>query len=85
MPANRRRAADTKMAQRAIVNQVLRDDHHERWSLKQLERALGNIEPEAISDAVVRLDANGVVYSLDEFVGASRCARYLDLLNLISI
>jgi hypothetical protein len=55
--------------------QVLRDDHRERWSRKQLERALFDIEPEAIGDAIIRLEANGVVYCLDEFVGASLTLR----------
>jgi len=73
------------MAQRAIVQQVLRDDHRERWSRKQLEHTLSDITPEAISDAIVRLEAGGVVHCLDEFVGASRCARHLDALGLIAV
>jgi len=85
MQANRRRTTDPRMAQRAIVFQLLRDDHRERWSLKQLQHTLSDVEPDTISDAIVRLEAGGVVNCLDEFVGAARCARYLDALGLIAV
>ncbi|MGC2372396.1 MAG: hypothetical protein WA484_00845 [Solirubrobacteraceae bacterium] len=85
MQANRRRTDDPGMAQRAIVLQVLRTDHRERWSPKQLERTLYDTTPEAISDAIVRLDASGVIYCLDEFIGASRSAKHLDSLGLIAV
>jgi hypothetical protein len=41
--------------------------------------------PEAITVAVSGLDEGRVIYRLDEFIGASRCARHLDALGLISI
>jgi hypothetical protein len=85
MQANRRRITDPGMAQRAIVHQLLRTDHRERWSLKQLQRTLSDVEPATISDAIVRLEAGGVIYCLDEFVGAARCARHLDALGLIAV
>ena len=75
----------TKQLERAIVLQLLRDDHRERWSDKQIERALYDFKPEAIRKAIVRLEAGGVICCLDEFIGASRCAQYLDSLELISI
>lgn len=77
-------AAD-KQLERAIVLQLLRDDHRERWSDKQIERALPDFKPEAIQRAIVRLEAGGVICCLDEFIGASRCAQYLDTLELIGI
>ena len=77
-------AAD-KQLERAIVLQLLRVDHRERWSDKQIERALNNFKPEAIRKAIVRLEAGSVIYCLDEFIGASRCAQYLDSLELIGI
>lgn len=79
------RITDTKIAQRAIIHQLIRDDHRERWSLKQLSQALFDVTPETINDAITRLEANGAIYCLDEFVGAARCTRYLNLLELISI
>lgn len=85
MPANHTLTSDTPLEQRAIVLQLLRSDHRQRWSLKQLERELDDIEPEDISDALTYLEAKGVIYRLDKFIGASRCARCLDSLDLISI
>jgi hypothetical protein len=77
--------AAAKQLDRAIILQLLRDDHRERWSDKQIERALRDFKPEAIHNAIVRLEAVGVICCLDEFIGASRCAQYLDSLQLISI
>ncbi len=77
--------ATDKLVERAIVLQVLRNDHRERWSDKQIERALSDFKPEAIQRAIVRLEAGGVICCLDEFIGASRCAQYLDSLELIGI
>jgi hypothetical protein len=77
-------AAD-KQLERAIVLQLLRDDHRERWSDKQIERALDDFKPEAIRKAIVSLEAGGVICCLDEFIGASRSAQYLDSLDLIGI
>lgn len=77
--------AATKQLERAIVLQVLRTDHRERWSDKQIERAIPDFKPEVIQRAIVRLEAGGVICCLDEFIGASRCAQYLDSLELIGI
>jgi hypothetical protein len=85
MPANHTPESDTYAEQRAVVLQLLRKDHHQRWSLKQLERALYDIEPEAISVALTYLEAEGVAWRLDDYVGASSCARCLDSLDLIGI
>jgi hypothetical protein len=87
MPAkhNAPRITDTRIAQRAIIHQVIRDDHRERWSPKQIEQALSDVTPETINDAIIRLEANGAIYCLDEYIGAARCTRYLYLLDLIGI
>ena len=73
------------IAQRAIVLQLLRDDHPERWSRAELEREVSNIKPLDISDALAQLNAEGVVVLEAEQVQASACARYLDALELICI
>jgi len=77
---------DEEIAQRAVVLQVLRDDHDARWSRAELEREIYDIEPLAISDALERLSQEGIVHLLTgELVLASRCALHLDNLGMVSI
>jgi hypothetical protein len=76
---------ERELAERALVMQVLRDDHPERWSRAELERELSTIEPLEISDALAQLSAAGVVILEGEQVRASGCARHLDALNVICI
>jgi hypothetical protein len=75
------------MAQRAVVLQVLRDDHPERWARAELERQLPDFLPEEVQAAVEDLAAEGVlsINDDDETVSASLCARKLDALGLVSI
>jgi hypothetical protein len=61
---------------RAIVLQVLRDDHPERWPRAGLEVEVSELD--AVSDALARLEAEGVVVLYGESVSTSRCARRLD-------
>ena len=76
---------DDEIAERAIVLQVLRDDRDERWARAELEGEIYDIEPLAISEALERLREAGVVHLAGEQVWASRCARHLDLLGMVSI
>ena len=85
MPANHTPHSDTQFEQRIIIHQLLRDDHTERWTPKQLQRALSDIEPETIDEAVAELEEAGVAWRLDDYVGASHCTRYLFSLDLITI
>jgi hypothetical protein len=85
MPAHHTLTSDTYFEQRIIIHQLLRNDHTERWTPKQLQRVFSDIEPEIISEAVAELEAAGVAWRLDEYVGASRCARHLFSLDLICI
>jgi DNA-binding TFAR19-related protein (PDSD5 family) len=82
MPADR-----SHMARRAIILQVLRDDHPERWTRAELERQLPDFLPEEVEAAVEDLAAEGVlsINDDDETVSASLCARKLDALELVSI
>jgi uncharacterized protein (DUF111 family) len=73
------------IAERAVVLQVLRDDRDERWSRAELEHEIYDIEPLAIGEALERLREEGVVHLSSEFVWASRCARRLDALGMVSI
>ncbi len=76
---------DEETAERAIVLQVLRDDHDERWSRVELEREIYDIEPPALGDALERLRREGVVHLSGQQVWASRCALHLDALGMVSI
>ncbi len=81
MPADR-----SQVAQRAIILQVLRDDHPERWTRAELERQLSDFLPEEVEAGVEDLAAEGVLaVDDDETVRASLCARTLDALGLVSI
>ena len=85
-PSNtaRQRRSELTVAERAIVLQSLRD-HPERWSRAEFERELSDIEPLLINDALAQLHTEGVVVVQDEQVQASRSARHLDTLGLISV
>jgi hypothetical protein len=72
-------------AERAIVLQLLRDDHRDCWSRAELERELSDIEPLDISDALARLHVEGVVVLEGEQVRASGCTRRLDALEVICV
>jgi hypothetical protein len=73
------------MAQRAIILQVLRDDHDVRWSPVELECAASDLDPQTIRDGLTLLEAEGVILTEGGHVLASRCARHLDALELVSI
>jgi hypothetical protein len=71
--------------ERAIILQFLRDDHGDRWSRAELDVEIFNVEPLDISDALARLDQDGIVQISGESVSASRAVRRLDELGLIAI
>jgi hypothetical protein len=76
----------TWMAERAIVLQLLRDDHDPRWMLAELKRAVSDIPGPAVRDALRRLRAEGVAVSCGRGnVLASRCAWRLSDLELIGV
>lgn len=77
--------SDQAIAERAIVFQVLRDDHPEHWSRAELENAITPIKPQAMNDALAQLHAEGVLDVDGAKVEASRCARHLDGLDVIGI
>jgi len=83
--ANKVRSEDDSRAERAVVLQVLRDDHEERWSRGELADELAHIEVAVIAGAVGRLEQEGVVGVRDGSVWASRAARWLDDLGLICV
>jgi hypothetical protein len=82
-----REALEGWMAQRAILFQLLRDEHDERWTLSELKHAISDLPlPEQTLDAALaRLEREGVAARLGEHVLASRCASHMDALGVVSI
>lgn len=76
---------DQCTAQRAIVLQVLRDDHDPQWTRAELRAEIYDVEPRTVGRALKRLEAEGVVILEEEEVRASRCALHMDFLGMVSI
>jgi DNA-binding HxlR family transcriptional regulator len=76
---------DQQIAERAVVVQLLRQDHDGRWSCAELRAELSDIEPWALARAVERLLHDGVLEATGDYVLASRAARRLDELHLIGV
>lgn len=68
--------------QRVVVLQLLQDDPPAWRTVAELDQALSL---PAVADAVARLAADGVIETEGARVRASRCARRLDALGLISV
>jgi hypothetical protein len=73
------------MAGRALVLDVLSDDHAEWWMRAELRERITDIHPATAEAELSRLVGAGVVLVDGERVKASPCARYLDHLNLIGV
>jgi hypothetical protein len=77
-------ASDNVRLERAIVLQLLRDDHEERWERAELELELG-VRPSVLRDAIEALAGDGVLFTREEALWASRATRRLDELGLIGV
>jgi len=75
----------TRRAERAVVLQVLRDDHDERWPRVELVGELGDLDAAVLDRALARLQREGVLCVEGTAVRASRAARHLDELELIGV
>jgi hypothetical protein len=78
------RAGDGPRLERAIVLQLLRDDHGPEWSRDELLAELGGA-PAPLDEAVGRLHGDGILSLAEEGLSASRAARRLDELGLIAL
>jgi DNA-binding GntR family transcriptional regulator len=78
------RAADSMGLERAIILQLLRDDHEQRWSREQLMAELGS-DREILEETLKRLAQEGVLGISEEAVWASSAVRRMDELELIGI
>ncbi len=70
--------------ERAIVLQLLRDDHEEPWFLDELVREL-DAPASSVEQALARLSGDGVVRLSGTEVSAAHAARCLNELALIAI
>jgi hypothetical protein len=75
----------TWMEERAVILQLLRDDHDERWTLAELLSEIPDFGPRAVRAGLARLVAEGVAVTLGDCILASRCARRFDDLDLIGL
>jgi hypothetical protein len=74
------------MTQRAIMLQLLRDDHDPLWTRSELRAHVPDFDSSVFDVALERLDDDTCVVLDDEgAVRASTCARHLDALGLISV
>jgi hypothetical protein len=79
------RAQKLWIAERAIVLQVLRDDHAELWRLEELAQEVSDLPAESVRQAIRSLGGVGVVVLGEGECKASRAARRIDELGLIAI
>jgi hypothetical protein len=79
------RAADGAGLERAIILQLLRDDHERMWSREQLSAELALDRSVVIEETLRRLQKEGVIGASAEAVWASSAARRLDELGLIGV
>jgi hypothetical protein len=82
---SKRWTRDPWIIERAIILQVLRADHDERWSRRELQAAIADVEPRALRAAIDRLEQHGVLEPCDNDYVASRCAYQIDAAGMISI
>jgi hypothetical protein len=78
-------ADELRLAERAIVLQLLRDDHPERWTRAELLEWVPDIHPATVDAELLRLARTGTVLIDGGCVKASPCARCLDALDLIGV
>jgi hypothetical protein len=71
--------------ERAIVLQLLLDDHERMWSREQLMIELKSDPSDVVEQALRRLEREGVVGISEQSVWASSAARHLDELGLIGV
>jgi hypothetical protein len=88
MTKKKRSSRDPKlwMIQRAIMLQLLRDDHDPLWTRGELEVEVSDFDPRLLKVALELLEGDRcIVLDGEEGVRASTCAHRLDELELVSI
>jgi len=84
-PEGREPNGDVWVVERAIVLQVLRDDHDERWTRVELAEEIPDFDPAVLDSALACMERDGVLHRERDVAWAARAARRLDELELISI
>jgi hypothetical protein len=82
---NKVRCEADRRTQRALVLQLLRDDHDESWPRSELDAELGDIEALAIACALASLQEAGVIELEGDALSASPAAWRLQELALIGV
>jgi DNA-binding HxlR family transcriptional regulator len=78
-------SSNAELVERAVVLQLLRDDHPEQWLREELTRELENVPSGALDAALLHLERRGVVRRSGDLCWASRAIRRLDELDLIGV
>ncbi len=84
-PSDHENPRSAEIAERAIILELLRDDHDERWSRAELQAAIDPIEPALLRKLLDDLERHGIIEFVEDCVVASRCARHIDELDLIGV
>jgi hypothetical protein len=80
------REKEQRMAQRAIVMQLLRDDHDLLWRRSALRGQLSDIGRDVFKTALKLLEEEGCIAIVrGSRLRASICAHHLDELGLVGI
>ena len=79
-------AGDVRIAERAILHQLLREDHPKRWTRYELECKLADIDRTTVDHALDRLERKGALRLVGgACLQASECTRHLYTLDVIGI
>jgi hypothetical protein len=78
------RPVDGMRLERAIVLQLLRDDHESRWTREELFAEI-DAGASALEKALSRLGADGILCAAEGHIWASRAAQRVDELGLIGM
>jgi DNA-binding HxlR family transcriptional regulator len=81
----RKPGGDVWMVERAVVLQILRDDHEEHWPHGELAQEIAGCAPAVLDEALAHLERDGVLLRDGEAVCAARPVRRLDELELIGV
>jgi len=78
-----RRITDPSIVERSVILALLDEDRTERWTRAELGREHHDVDPQALTDAIERLEDGEAAHTEGEHIWASRCARHLGSLGVI--